>query len=59
LFAPARQRQKIDIIDLSPGLAMHVYRLAEGKELIGRTLWIRAEEVGGPRVFNYRFPAEP
>lgn len=59
LFAPARQRQKIDIIDLVPGLAVHVYRLAEGKELIGRTLWIRAEEVGGQRVFNYRFPAEP
>ena len=59
LFAPARQRQKIDIIDLPPGLAVHVYRLSDGQQLIGRTLWIRAEEVGGPRVFNYRFPAEP
>jgi hypothetical protein len=58
LFAPARRRQRFDLVDLPPGLSVHVYRLGDGKELIGRTLWIRAEEVGGPRVFNYRFPAE-
>ena len=35
-----------------------LYRLADGKELIGQTLWLRAQEIGGPRVLNYRFPAE-
>jgi hypothetical protein len=59
LFAPSRQRLKVDIVELGPGAATHVYRLVDGKELLGRKLWIRAEEFGGVRVFNYRFPAEP
>jgi hypothetical protein len=37
---------------------VQVYRLPAGKELLGQTLWIRAEEINGPRVFSYRFRAE-
>lgn len=59
LFAANRQRQKVDIVGLKPGHSVHVYRLPEGMDLVGGQLWIRAEEIGGPRVLNYRFPAEP
>jgi hypothetical protein len=33
------------------------YRLPDGRELIGKTLWLRAEEVGGQRILNFRFVA--
>jgi hypothetical protein len=34
------------------------YRLQNGKELLGKTLWLRAEEIDGRRVLNYRFVVE-
>jgi hypothetical protein len=32
--------------------------LSEGEELIGKKLWIRAEEIGGFRVLNYTLDVE-
>ena len=58
LFAPTRQRQKTDVVSLGTGRDVRVYQLPDGESLIGRTLWIRAEEINGPRVLNYRFTAE-
>lgn len=59
LLAPHRRRQTIRVVALDRGRDDKLYRLSDGKELIGKTLWLRAEEIGGPRVLNYRFPAEP
>lgn len=59
LFAPGRQRQKFDLVSLPPGIDVKVFRLPNGKELIGKSLWVRAEEINGPRVLNYRVTAEP
>jgi hypothetical protein len=59
LLAPHRRRETTQVIGLAPGRDEKLYRLAEGQQLIGQTLWLRADEVGGPRVLNYRFPAEP
>jgi hypothetical protein len=59
LYAPERRRQKTDVLGLGPGRAVHVYRIPDGQELLGKTLWLRAEEIEGPRILNYRFPARP
>lgn len=58
LYAPERRRMSIQVVGLGRGEDVRVYRLPQGKELVGKTLWLQAEEVGGPRVLNYRFVAE-
>jgi len=58
LYAPERRRMSIQVVGLGRGEDVRVYRLPHGKELVGKTLWLQAEEVGGSRVLNYRFVAE-
>ena len=58
LFVPGRRRLATRTMDLKSGRDTKTYRLADGQELIGKTLWLRAVEMGGPRIFNYRFVAE-
>ncbi|MGD0518651.1 MAG: hypothetical protein ABSA26_14035 [Thermoguttaceae bacterium] len=55
LFAPDRRRLMVDVLGQSAGENPHTYRLEDGKELLGKTLWLRATEIGGPRILNYRF----
>ena len=55
LVAPGRQRQETQVIDLPPGTDEKTYRLPDGAELGGKTLWLRAQEIGGSRKLNYRF----
>jgi hypothetical protein len=57
VLAPDRRRQSSQIVGLARGRDRQVYRLADGRELLGKTLWVRAEEINGPRVLNYRFLA--
>lgn len=58
LFAPDRRRLSSQVVRLNRGDDLRVYRLSDGKELLGKTLWLQAEEADGPRVLNYRFVAE-
>jgi hypothetical protein len=58
LFAGQRQRQKFDVLGLGPGREVHRYVFPDGAELVGRTLDLRAAELDGPRILNYRFTAE-
>jgi len=55
LYAPNRQRLRTSITDLVDGRETTIFRLSRGEELLGKTLWIRAEESDGPVVLNYRF----
>jgi len=57
LFIPKRRRLMTQVIGLGKGQDVQTYRLPDGKELLGETLWLRAEELQGPRVLNYRFEA--
>jgi hypothetical protein len=57
VLAPDRRRQSSQIVGLARGRDRQVYRLSDGRELLGKTLWVRAEEIDGPRVLNYRFLA--
>lgn len=58
LIAPGRPRQEVVVANLPPGSQEHTYLLDDGAALIGKTLWIRAEELGGDRKLNYRFVVE-
>jgi hypothetical protein len=59
LFAPDRRRQTTQVVGLGRGRDANVYRLSNGEELIGKTLWLRAEQIDGSRVLNHRFTARP
>lgn len=54
LSAPDR-RLMTQIIQLGRGRETHTYILPDGQSLIGKPLGLRAAEVNGPRVLNYRF----
>lgn len=59
LFAPGRTTMRTDILDQNTGDNLKTYRLADGQQLVDRELWLRAEEIGGQRMLNYRFKAMP
>ena len=59
LLAPNRRRMRTHVLRLPHGDNVQVYRFRQGAELIGRTLWLRAEEIDGSRILNYRFVVEP
>lgn len=55
LYTPERRRQTTQVVNLGKGEDRKTYRLSDSKSLLGKTLWLRAEEIGGPRIMNYRF----
>jgi hypothetical protein len=59
LYAPGRRRQRMQVFRLTNSADIKVYKYSNGQDLIGSELWLRAEEQGGNRVFNYRVIAEP
>ncbi len=59
LFPPGRRRETRQIIDLGRGRNTLVFVLPNGQDLVGQKLWLRAEEIRGPRVLNYTILAEP
>ncbi len=58
LFAPGRRRKRTHVLRLGQGQDVQTYLLPNGKELLGKQLWIRADEIGGSRVLSHRFVAE-
>jgi hypothetical protein len=56
LYAPDRKRLR-SFVRVREGEDVRIYRLPNGAELIGKSLWLRAEEQHGDRVFNVRFQA--
>ena len=58
LFAPGRRRETRQVIDLGRGRNSIQFVLPRGDELLGQKLWLRAEEIRGPRVLNYTITAE-
>ena len=58
LLAPQRRRVH-GIVQLDGrGTNKQVYRLSNGKQLLGKSLELRAEEIGGERVLIYHFEAK-
>lgn len=58
LFPPGRRREMRQVIQASQGRTALTFVLPAGEELIGQKLWLRAEEIGGPRVLNHTIVAE-
>ena len=58
LFAPGRRRETRQVINLGHDRHTLSFVLPDGEQLIGKKLWLRAEEIGGSRVLNYTLAAE-
>jgi hypothetical protein len=59
LFVPDRQRMITQVVDQARGADVQTYRLPRGSELIGKTIWLRADELTGRRTLNTRFQVKP
>jgi hypothetical protein len=55
LFIPQQRRQILFVTKLGQGEDRKFYHLANADALRGQELWIRAEQVGGLRVLNYKW----
>jgi hypothetical protein len=55
LSAPNERRMQSQVYRLGRGKDVKFYRYANGRELLGKTLHLKAEEIDGPRTLNYRF----
>lgn len=55
LYAPNQRRMRAQVVELPPGIDTRTFRVPDGKTLIGKTLWLRAEEQNGTRVLSNRF----
>ena len=52
LFPPNRRRETKQMLHLPAGRHTVTFLIPQGEALLGETLWLRAEEIGGPRVLN-------
>ncbi|VAX37605.1 hypothetical protein MNBD_PLANCTO02-2077 [hydrothermal vent metagenome] len=55
LFVPGHQRKKQFVTKLKKGKDKKSYRIPNAQMLKGKELWLRAEEMDGRRVLNYRW----
>ena len=58
LFAPNRRRQRRYVLNLSREHNTLTYILPHGEELIGKTIWLQAEEIDGDRILNHEILVE-
>jgi hypothetical protein len=59
LFAPDRRRQRIQVFNAGRGRTTSHFVLPDGAGLVGKTIWLRAEEIGGARILNHRVTVTP
>jgi hypothetical protein len=59
LFVPGRRRHCLRVHELGNMEVTDMYALPDGRPLLGKTLWLRAEERDGPRVLNVQVVAQP
>ena len=58
LYAQGQRRQRKQVFQLGDSQDTKIYYYPHGEDLLGTELWLRAEELDGPRVLNHRFTAE-
>ena len=49
---------RTQVVDLGFGRDKKIYVLPDGHDLIGESIWLRAEEIGGDRILNHRLKVE-
>src|SRR3954453_19773010 len=57
LRAQGHRPQRMQVYRLGKNADRKIYRIAEGRELVGKELWLELEELNGPRTLKYRFVA--
>jgi hypothetical protein len=55
LFVPGRKHHTLTVTKLARGEDKKLYVLTDADALAGEELWLRAEQIGGRRVLNYRW----
>lgn len=58
LFVSERRRQRRYIFNLDREKKSQTYILPQGTKLLGKTIWLRVEEIGGDRMLNYPIVVE-
>jgi hypothetical protein len=56
---PPRKRMMMHVEDHGRGVDLKTYRIYNGEELLGKTMFIRAEEINGTRILNLEVTAQP
>jgi hypothetical protein len=56
---PPRKRMMMHVEDHGRGVDLKTYRIYNGEELLGKTLFLRAEEINGTRILNLDVIAQP
>ncbi|MBM4001086.1 MAG: hypothetical protein FJ297_16390 [Planctomycetes bacterium] len=60
LFAPDMPAQRRQVLNAARGRRIDTYQIRDGRALTGKTLWMRAEEIGGKgRILNYPVSVSP
>jgi hypothetical protein len=54
LFAPDRVHLRQQLLQVPPGRVTRYYRLEQGAELKGKTVWLRCQQLDNGRYLNYR-----
>jgi hypothetical protein len=55
LFVPSQQRQRQRVTKLGQGTDQKLYLIPHGKDLRGREVWLKAEQIDGRRILNKRW----
>lgn len=58
LFAPNRRRQRLQVVRMKPGRVRRTFVVPNGAQLQDEMVWLRAEEIQGEQILNYRIPVE-
>ncbi|MGE0605712.1 MAG: hypothetical protein AB7O62_01205 [Pirellulales bacterium] len=59
LSAPNQRLQRTQVLELGRGTDVQQYTISPGKDLAGKLIWLRAVEIGGPRVLSQRHVVKP
>lgn len=54
LFAPDRKRQRTQVLQLETARQRRTFVIENAADLLDKSMWLRAEEMRGSRVLNYR-----
>ncbi|HVT26935.1 MAG TPA: hypothetical protein VHE81_02845, partial [Lacipirellulaceae bacterium] len=57
LWAYGHRPQRMQVYRLGKTPDRKVYRISNGRELLGKELWLDLEELNGPRILKYRIVA--
>ncbi|HEX3998162.1 MAG TPA: hypothetical protein VHX65_06405 [Pirellulales bacterium] len=58
VYIPERQPLVTQVVELGRGTDTKMMRVANGSQLIGKPMLLRADEIGGERIINHRFNAQ-